>query len=151
MFIHLRCGGPVVGRWSARLWWLADQVLASSLRWALPVPLMVGQAIRRVPGRGAARPGEEGFERAMCLALAQASAAACRLAGEIAGEAVRLEAVAPKARTKGAGEVIQLLFDEDAVPGTPTVPAFDAVGRASAVPAPCNSRCGSRTHGAHHL
>ena len=64
------------------------------------------------------RPGEEGFERAICVALALAATEACRIAGELAPRAARLIAVTPQLRAKGAGEVIQLLLDEDAVPGT---------------------------------
>jgi len=83
----------------------------------------VGQArssaFREEGGRsGRIRPGGEGFERGVCVALAQAATEACRLAGEIAPRAARLEAALPKLRAKGAGEAIQLLLDEDAVPGT---------------------------------
>ena len=103
-------------------WWLADQMLALRLRWPLPVPLLVAQArtsaFRAEGGRGRLRPGGEGFQRAVCVALAQAAAEACRLAGDLAGRAARLEAVAPKLRAKGAGEAVQLLLGEDAVPGT---------------------------------
>ena len=43
---------------------------------------------------------------------------ACRLAGDIAPRAAQLAAATPKLRAKGAGEVIKLLLNEDAVPGT---------------------------------
>lgn len=103
-------------------WWLADQVLALRLRWPLPVPLLMaqasGSAFRVVSGHSRVRPGEEGFERAVCVAVAAGAAEACRLGGEIAGRAARLEAVAPKLRAKGAGEAIRLLLDDDVVPGT---------------------------------
>lgn len=104
-------------------WWLADQVMALKLRWALPVPLLVAQArsaaFREEGGRSKrVRPGGEGFDRGVCVALAQAAAEASRLAAEIAPRAARLEAVQPKLRAKGAGEAIQLLLDDDAVPGT---------------------------------
>lgn len=104
-------------------WWLADQVMALKLRWPLPVPLLVGQArsgsFREEGGRNKRiRPGGEGFERGVCVALAQAATEACRLAAEIAPRAARLEAALPKLRAKGAGEAIQLLLEEDAVPGT---------------------------------
>jgi len=105
-------------------WWLADQVLALRVRWPLPVPLLMaevqGAAFRR-PGRGGRlRPGDEGFDTAICLAVAQAATRALRCAAEIAPRAARLQAVAPKLRAKGAGEAITLLLDEDAVPGTLT-------------------------------
>jgi len=104
-------------------WWLADQVLALKLRWPLPVPLLASQArsaaFREQGGRSKRiRPGEKGFERGVCVALAQAATEACRLAGEIAPRAARLEAVQPKLRAKGAGEAIQRLLQDDAVPGT---------------------------------
>lgn len=106
-------------------WWLADLVLAKSLRWPRPLSLLMtqafGPAFRDEAGGGKRiRPGEEGFERAVCLALVQGAVEACRLATEIARREERLIAVAPKLRTKGAGEVIQRLLDDDAVPGSLT-------------------------------
>lgn len=113
-------------------WWLADQVLALRLRWPLPVPLLMaearGAAFRR-PGRGGrVRPGDECFDTAICLAVAQAAARALRGAAEIAPRAARLQAVAPKLRAKGAGEAIALLLDDDAVPGTLTTPNLSRWG-----------------------
>lgn len=113
-------------------WWLADQVLALRLRWSLPVPLLMaeapGAAFRR-PGRGGRlRLGDEGFDTAICLAVAQAAARALRSAAEIAPRAARLQVVAPKLRAKGAGEAIALLVDEDAVPGTLTTPNLSRWG-----------------------
>jgi len=107
-------------------WWLADLVLARQLRWSAPVPLLIGQihydAFRSGNGRGRIAPGGERFERAVCLALAQAAAEACRLAGEIARRAARLATAAPKLRAKGAGEAIQRLLDDDADSGSLTTP-----------------------------
>lgn len=103
-------------------WWLADQALARRMRWPVAVPLLVmqarGPAFRNPSDRGRVRPGAQGFERAICVALALAAVEACRLAGELAPRAARLTAATPKLRAKGAGEVIQLLLDEDAVSGT---------------------------------
>ncbi|MDR6955659.1 hypothetical protein J2X65_005042 [Ancylobacter sp. 3268] len=103
-------------------WWLADQVLARRLRWPLPVPLLMveahGAAFRGAGRGGRLRPGDEGFEAALCLAVAQGAARALRCAAEIAPRAARLQAVAPKLRAKGAGEAIARLLDDDAVPGT---------------------------------
>ncbi|MDX8541544.1 DUF1403 family protein [Mesorhizobium abyssinicae] len=106
-------------------WWLADLVLAQSLRWPRPLPLMMaqafGQAFRTEGGGGKRiRPGERGFERAVCLALVQAAAETCRLAAELSRRAEKLLAVAPKLRAKGAGDVIFLLLNEDAVAGSLT-------------------------------
>ncbi|MER9631216.1 DUF1403 family protein [Mesorhizobium sp. M0296] len=89
-------------------WRLADLVLAQNLRWPRPLPLLMahvfGPAFRSKPGGGKRiRPGEKGFERAVCLALAQAAADACRLAAELSRRAKRLIAVAPKLRAKGGG------------------------------------------------
>lgn len=103
-------------------WWLADQALARRMRWPVAVPLLVmqarGSAFRSLSDRGRIRPGGEGAERAICVALALATTEACRIAGDIAPRAARLIEITPKLRAKGAGEVIQLLLDDDAVSGT---------------------------------
>jgi hypothetical protein len=106
-------------------WWLADLVLAQKLRWQRPVPLLMAQvftpAFRTEGARGSAtrlRPGGGGFERAVCLALAQGAAEACQLGAEFGRRADRLVAATPKLRAKGAGEAIQKLLDEDAVSGS---------------------------------
>lgn len=105
-------------------WWLADQVLALRLRWPLPVPVLMAEAhsaALRGAGRGGRlRPAEEGFDAAVCLAVAQGAARALRCAAEIAPHAARLQAVAPKLRAKGAGEAITRLLEDDAVSGTLT-------------------------------
>ncbi|TPJ38543.1 DUF1403 family protein [Mesorhizobium sp. B2-6-5] len=103
-------------------WWLADLVLAQSLRWPRPLPLLMTQVFSpafraEVVGRRI-RPGQKGFERALCVALVQAAADACRLAAELSRRAEKLLAVAPKLRAKGAGDVIFLLLNEDAVSGS---------------------------------
>ncbi|WP_027143758.1 DUF1403 family protein [Mesorhizobium sp. WSM3626] len=103
-------------------WWLADLVLAQSFRWPLPLPLLMTQvfspAFRAEVGGKRIRPGERNFERAVCGALVQAAAEACRLAAELSRRAERLLALAPKLRAKGAGGVIFLLLNEDAVSGS---------------------------------
>ncbi|PZV38839.1 DUF1403 family protein [Mesorhizobium kowhaii] len=105
-------------------WWLADLVLAQSLRWPRPLPLLMAQAFgpafRPDAGGKRIRPGENGFERAVCLALLRSATDACRLAAELSRRAERLIAVAPKLRAKGAGDVIQRLLDDDAVSGSLT-------------------------------
>ncbi|PBB83341.1 DUF1403 family protein [Mesorhizobium sp. WSM3876] len=106
-------------------WWLADLVLAQSLRWPRPLPLLMGQAFgpafrAEVGGGKRIRPEDKYFERAVCLALVRAAAEACRLANELSRRAEKLLAVAPKLRAKGAGEVIFLLLNEDAVAGSLT-------------------------------
>ncbi|RJT27819.1 DUF1403 family protein [Mesorhizobium waimense] len=104
-------------------WWLADLVLAQSLRWPLPLPLLMAQAygpsFRAEAGGGKRiRPGDKSFERAVCVALVHAAAEACRLAGELSRRAEKLLAVVPKLRAKGADDVIFLLLNEDAVAGS---------------------------------
>ncbi|TGQ46960.1 DUF1403 family protein [Mesorhizobium sp. M00.F.Ca.ET.216.01.1.1] len=105
-------------------WWLADLVLAQSLRWPRPLPLLMapafGPAFRGEAGGKRTRPGEKGFERAVCVALVQAAAEACRLAAEVSRRAEKLLAAAPKLRAKGASDVIFLLLNEDAVSGSLT-------------------------------
>ena len=113
-------------------WWLADLMIARQLRWPAPVPLMIGQihtdAFRSGNRRGRIAPGGEGFERAVCLALAQAAAEACRLATEMARRAGRLAAAAPKLRAKGPAEAIQMLLDDDAVSGSLTTTTLSRWG-----------------------
>lgn len=70
------------------------------------------------PGGKRIRPGQQGFERAVCLALVQATAEACRLASELSRRAEKLLAISPKLRAKGAGDVVFLLLNEDAVAGS---------------------------------
>lgn len=105
-------------------WWLADLVLAQRLRWPQPLPLLMaqafGSAFRPDAGGKRIRPGENGFERAVCLALLRSAADACRLAAELSRRAERLIAVTPKLRAKGAGDVMQRLLDDDAVSGSLT-------------------------------
>ncbi|WP_109671989.1 DUF1403 family protein [Mesorhizobium loti] len=105
-------------------WWLADLVLAQGLRWPRPLPLLMAQAFgpafRGEAGGKRIRPGDKNFERAVCIALVAAAADACRLAAELSRRAKRLIAIAPKLRAKGAGDVIFLLLNEDAVSGSLT-------------------------------
>jgi hypothetical protein len=104
-------------------WWLADLILAQTMSWPRPVPLFMGQAFSTAFRTDAGRrtrlkPGDSGFELALCLALTEGAAQACRLAAEIARRATRLKEVTPQLRAKGAGDAIRQLLDEDAVPGT---------------------------------
>ncbi|RUW11931.1 DUF1403 family protein, partial [Mesorhizobium sp. M1A.F.Ca.IN.020.06.1.1] len=79
-----------------------------------------GPPFRAEAGGKRIRPGQEGFERAVCLALVQGAAEACRLAAELSRRSEKLLAVAPKLRSKGAGDVVFLLLNEDAVAGSLT-------------------------------
>lgn len=115
-------------------WWCADFLVAQKLRWAKPVPLLMAQAFAPVfrTGDGRARrirPGEQKeFERAVCLALAQGSDDALRLAADLSRRAERLAMVMPKLRAKGAGEVVKKLLDDDAVSGSLTTKTLSRFG-----------------------
>lgn len=102
--------------------WLADAVLAKKFRWPVPVPLLMGQvnssAFKIGEARRRVRPGEEGWGRVVLLAYAQAATEACDLGAELAERAAHLAGVAPKLRAKGAGPVVQLLLQDDAVPAS---------------------------------
>ncbi|TIU59169.1 MAG: DUF1403 family protein, partial [Mesorhizobium sp.] len=56
----------------------------------------------------------------VCVALVQAAAETCRLARDLSRRGEKLLAVAPKLRAKGAGDVIFLLLNDDAVSGSMT-------------------------------
>ncbi len=102
--------------------WLADSLLAKKLRWPVPVPLLLGQVnsstFRTGEARRRGRPGGEGWGRAVLAAYAKAAAEACDLGAELAGRATHLAGVAPKLRSKGAGQVVKLLLEDDAVPSS---------------------------------
>lgn len=102
--------------------WLADALLAKKLRWAVPVPLLLGQVnsptFKAGEARRRVRPGGEGWGRAVLAAYAQAAAEACDLGAELAGRATHLAGVAPKLRSKGASQVVKLLLEDDAVPSS---------------------------------
>ena len=102
-------------------WALADLVLAAGMGWRKPVPLLVAERhnpLFKQAGGRRIQPGEEGFERAFLLALASASDKACRLARDMVLRATALEVAIPKLRSKGAGEVVRLLLEDDCVSGT---------------------------------
>jgi hypothetical protein len=103
----------------ALAWGLADAALAQLLGWSHPVPMLMaersGAGFRKGEGRGRLRPQDDGFDRAVCLALVRGADTALRRAGEIGRRAEQLLAVAPRLRTKGADKVIRQLLTNDAV------------------------------------
>ncbi len=105
-------------------WWLADCALSWRMGWhhAMPIlgPQMHAPLLRSGFEGRRARPGGDGFERAVFLAAALGAADACRLAASMAVQAERLRAAVPKLRSKAAGEVVDQLRGDDAVSGTLT-------------------------------
>ncbi|GHA39072.1 hypothetical protein GCM10007989_38540 [Devosia pacifica] len=112
--------------------WLADALLAQKFRWAIPMPLLMGQVPSAVfksgENRKRIRPGGEGWGKAVFLAYTTAAAEACDLGIELAQRAAKLTTVAPKLRAKGSGDVIKLLLSDDAVPGSWSSPKLSARG-----------------------
>lgn len=102
--------------------WLADVVLAQKLRWPVPVPLLMGQVnaagFKAGEPRRRIRPGGEGWGRAVLVAYAQAATEACDLGADLGRRAAQLLGVAPRLRAKGSAEVVKLLLDDDALPGS---------------------------------
>lgn len=105
-------------------WWLADCALSWRMGWRHAVlilgPQIHAPLLRSGPEGRRARPGSDGFEQAVFIAAALGAAEACRLAAEMAAQAERLRAAAPKLRSKAAGDVIDRLLGDDAVSGTLT-------------------------------
>ncbi len=105
-------------------WWLADCALSWRMGWRHAVPILTAQMhaplLRSGPNGRRARPDSDGFEQAVFIAAALGAAEACRLAAEMAAQAERLRAAAPKLRSKAAGEVIDRLLGDDAVSGALT-------------------------------
>jgi Protein of unknown function (DUF1403) len=98
---------------------VADAVLAKSLRWPKPLPLFAVGFFGGMagPGRGALRfrPGDETFAAAVAQAIAAGAAAALDAAAAIARRAEILAAVAPRVRARGKEVAIAALLSADAV------------------------------------
>jgi Protein of unknown function (DUF1403) len=98
--------------------WLADAVLASRLKWALPLPLLAAALLHaslRVDGRRRAQPGDTDWIVICCAAYGRAAVVACDLFAELGRSAHKLIAVAPRLRARGAGTVVEKLLNEDAL------------------------------------
>ena len=90
----------------------ADIILARSLGWHETLPLF-GLHLKRDALRAATN--GEGILILCHAAVARASEDAVRLAYDLARRAGRLRAIAPKLRSKGSDEAINLFLSEDAV------------------------------------
>ncbi len=125
--------------------WLSDLVLARRLGWETPIPLLAttlahpglrsvsfggASSSRATPGR---RPRPDAPEWSLYSANAYALAAqdAYGLAADLARRSAKLQAVLPKLRTKGAGRVIKMLLDDDAVTPATAAKAAKLSDRAS--------------------
>jgi hypothetical protein len=125
--------------------WLSDLVLARRLGWETPIPLLAttlahpglrsvsfggASSGRAAPGR---RPRPDAPEWSLHCARAYALAApdAYALAADLVRRSAKLLAVLPKLRAKGAGRVIKLLLDDDAVAPATAAKAAKLSDRAS--------------------
>jgi hypothetical protein len=99
--------------------WLSDLALARRLDWDAPVPLLATAiahpSSRRGPSGKRPRPGDPDWVDAVAGAYAMAAREAFALAGELSRRSQSLLAAQPKLRAKGAGRVVELLLDDDAV------------------------------------
>jgi len=95
----------------------ADAVLAKSLGWPTPVPLIASELFaRRATGEGRRpRPGEASWMKLVALAYARAALAALDLAQDLSRRAARLADVSPKLRAKGKTGALEALLADDAV------------------------------------
>ena len=116
--IKLFCDAPPVDAEIFALW-AADVALAQRLGWDAPVPLLataITHASLRRDGAGKRpRPGDPDWAHAVAGAYALAAQEAFALAGELSRRSQALLASKPKLRAKGAGRVVELLLDDDAV------------------------------------
>lgn len=92
---------------------LADALLARALGWKLPVPLLAAGLSRRALGGS----GED-LRLACHHALVSSAREAVRTAADLARRAEQLRAVAPKLRSKRAGEAVRLFLERDALSPT---------------------------------
>jgi len=98
---------------------VADLVLARRLDWDAPVPLLATTithpSLRRGAAGGRPRPGDADWTDSGAAAYAIAAQEAFALAGELSRRSQALLSSKPKLRAKGAGRVVELLLDDDAV------------------------------------
>lgn len=108
----------------------ADIALAKALGWSHAIPLCALHLKRR-DFRQLADGDAKGFELTFTASVARAANDATRLAHDLARRAVRLRNVAPKLRTKGSEDALQLFLSEDAIyPPTMLSPTIRGSGTA---------------------
>jgi len=110
--------------------WLADGVLATHLKWPMPLSLLAGGLMHpalRLNGRRP-YPADDTWATACCVAYAVAALQACDLFADLARRSDKLIAVAPRLRAKGAAAVVQNLLADDAVPSTKQMTAISDRG-----------------------
>ena len=101
---------------------VADAVLARTLGWRRPVPLLAASLTRR--DLAAAADGGSDAVEACHRAAALSAGAALRLAVDLERRAARLAAVAPKLRTRGAERALGLFLARDSVSPAMLAPAI---------------------------
>lgn len=92
----------------------ADIALAKALGWARPIPLCALH-LKRAEFRTLADGDVNAFELAFTASLTKAANDATRLAYDLARRTAQLKAIAPKLRTKGAKDALQLFLTQDAI------------------------------------
>lgn len=108
----------------------ADIALAKALGWSYAIPLC-GLHLKRRDFRHLADGNAKGFELAFTVSLARAANDATRLAHDLARRAARFIAIAPKLRSKGSEDALQLFLSEEAVyPPTMLSPTIRGSGTA---------------------
>jgi hypothetical protein len=105
--------------------WSADVALARRLGWARPVPLLAVAILQPLLRHGAGgrrlRPSDEDWVATVASAYGLAADEAHALACDLSRRAVKLVAVAPKLRARGAARVVDMLLADDGV--TPSAAA----------------------------
>lgn len=92
----------------------ADIALAKALGWSRPIPLCALH-LKRAEFRTLADGDVKAFVLAFTATLTKAANDATRLAYDLARRTAQLKAIAPKLRTKGAQDALEVFLTQDAV------------------------------------
>ena len=115
--------------------WVADLILAVSLRWDRPLPMIATKildpGLRSDAGGGRARPTEPAWQTQAAGATALAAASALDLAADLSRRSETLIAVAPKLRSKPAPRIVDLLLSQDCVSPAEAARQAPMTGRAA--------------------